>query len=399
MGYLHPLARFILWQAMAAEQEGDKAQATRLCRNAISRMTRLGKPPSGDYFEALAGFHEKRGEMTDALQVRELELKTIRDRGRLAYECDVLIKLCRLRSRMGLLQPADVEAARQAAAKLRKPRGIWRSCRRLWAANRRCKPPGDIAGDWGHRSTRGGRPYSARFARPFLPTSQLPSPCCRDTIFLVLPNTCRKLPAVLPRGVRMFTLSGAKQRFCDRISRRDFLAAGALGGLSLANVLRLQAANGKAASSRGTVIMVCLAGGPRTLTCTTSSRTLRRRFAANSSRSGPTCPASTSASTCRCRRRIADKLALVRTRAVCRADAARAGRGLHRLPEVGGTAVVRLGHQPLPRRRTGAAVLCQPRIQRRHVELRKPAIRGGRPSAAAHRRHRGRSQPRPGPTA
>jgi hypothetical protein len=121
MGYLHPLARFILWQAMAAEQEGDAAQATRLCRNAISRMTRLGKPPSGDYFEALAGFHEKCGEMSEALQVREVELKTIRDRGRLAYECDVKIKLCRLRSRMGLLQPADVDAARQAAAKLRKP--------------------------------------------------------------------------------------------------------------------------------------------------------------------------------------------------------------------------------------------------------------------------------------
>ena len=61
----------------------------------------------------------------------------------------------------------------------------------------------------------------------------------------------------------MFTLSGVKQRFCDQISRRDFLCAGALGGLSLANVLRLQAASGKAASGRGkSVIFVCLAGGP-----------------------------------------------------------------------------------------------------------------------------------------
>ncbi len=61
----------------------------------------------------------------------------------------------------------------------------------------------------------------------------------------------------------MFTVYGARQRFCDRVSRRDFLRVGGLGlcGLGLADVLRLRAAAGTQ-RSRKAVILVCLPGGP-----------------------------------------------------------------------------------------------------------------------------------------
>jgi hypothetical protein len=61
----------------------------------------------------------------------------------------------------------------------------------------------------------------------------------------------------------MLTIWGAKQRFCDTVNRRDFLRLGALGlgGLSLPNILRLQAQAGTGNSAKS-VIMVCLAGGP-----------------------------------------------------------------------------------------------------------------------------------------
>jgi hypothetical protein len=61
----------------------------------------------------------------------------------------------------------------------------------------------------------------------------------------------------------MLTVWGAKHRFCDGVSRRDFLRAGALGlgGLTLADVLRLRAETGSRSPARS-VIMVCLAGGP-----------------------------------------------------------------------------------------------------------------------------------------
>jgi hypothetical protein len=61
----------------------------------------------------------------------------------------------------------------------------------------------------------------------------------------------------------MLTLWGPRQRLCDGVTRRDFLRAGALGlgGLTLADLLRLRATAGSGRTPRA-VIMVCLAGGP-----------------------------------------------------------------------------------------------------------------------------------------
>lgn len=61
----------------------------------------------------------------------------------------------------------------------------------------------------------------------------------------------------------MLTIAGLESRFCDRISRRNCLRIGglALGGLTLPEILRAQAANGSRNSAKG-VIMVLLPGGP-----------------------------------------------------------------------------------------------------------------------------------------
>lgn len=61
----------------------------------------------------------------------------------------------------------------------------------------------------------------------------------------------------------MLTYWGDSHRFCDNVNRRDFLRAGALGlgGLTLADILRLRA-DGNSAKKPRSVIMVCLAGGP-----------------------------------------------------------------------------------------------------------------------------------------
>jgi Protein of unknown function (DUF1501) len=64
----------------------------------------------------------------------------------------------------------------------------------------------------------------------------------------------------------MFTLWGARQKFCDGLSRRNFLQIGAFGaGLTLADMLRLRAsANpaGPARTSNKSAIMIYLPGGP-----------------------------------------------------------------------------------------------------------------------------------------
>src|SRR3954468_6239203 len=70
----------------------------------------------------------------------------------------------------------------------------------------------------------------------------------------------------MAEGRTMLTFfNGGKGRYCDGLSRRGFLKAGALavGGLTLADLLRLKA---RAAPGSGTagkaVIMVYLNGGP-----------------------------------------------------------------------------------------------------------------------------------------
>ena len=61
----------------------------------------------------------------------------------------------------------------------------------------------------------------------------------------------------------MFTLFGKTHRHCDGIGRREFLTAGALavGGLTLADLLRLEAA-ADIKSSEKAVINIHLDGGP-----------------------------------------------------------------------------------------------------------------------------------------
>src|ERR1700730_5593889 len=64
----------------------------------------------------------------------------------------------------------------------------------------------------------------------------------------------------------MFNLLGSKQKFCDGLSRRNFLQIGAFGaGLTLADMLRAKAlANPSvpAASTTKSAIMIYLPGGP-----------------------------------------------------------------------------------------------------------------------------------------
>src|SRR6266581_2089831 len=59
----------------------------------------------------------------------------------------------------------------------------------------------------------------------------------------------------------MLTLVGDQHRLCDRIPRRAFLKIGALGGLTLADVLRLEAGQPAAQANRKSVILIFLEGG------------------------------------------------------------------------------------------------------------------------------------------
>src|SRR5688572_7870450 len=59
----------------------------------------------------------------------------------------------------------------------------------------------------------------------------------------------------------MLSILGKPYAHCDGLNRREFLAAGALGGLTLAGLLRAEAASGIRSSTKS-VINIHLDGGP-----------------------------------------------------------------------------------------------------------------------------------------
>ena len=62
----------------------------------------------------------------------------------------------------------------------------------------------------------------------------------------------------------MLTIFGDRQRFCDGVSRRNFLKIGglALGGLTLPDLLRASAQASIKSFDRKSIIMIYLPGGP-----------------------------------------------------------------------------------------------------------------------------------------
>src|SRR5438477_2170094 len=61
----------------------------------------------------------------------------------------------------------------------------------------------------------------------------------------------------------MLRFLGSSQRFCDGLSRRNFLQIGAFGaGLTLADMLRAKALGGSTVPSHKAAIMIYLPGGP-----------------------------------------------------------------------------------------------------------------------------------------
>ncbi len=112
----------------------------------------------------------------------------------------------------------------------------------------------------------------------------------------------------------MISFEGGKQRSCDSFSRRDFLRFSALGlgGLTLPDVLRLQAQAGTGKSPRA-VIMICLAGGPSHIDTYDLKPDAPVEFRGEFKPIGTNVPGFDICELMPLQARIADKLALVRS--------------------------------------------------------------------------------------
>lgn len=121
VGHQCELSEALAWQAVAAQQNGEGDKAGRALQNAQSHIARLKMPPKQGYYDAVALYHQHAGDLERALGVRDSELQTIADHGRLLYECRVRIKRLHLLAQLDRLQEKDLAAAREAARQLRCP--------------------------------------------------------------------------------------------------------------------------------------------------------------------------------------------------------------------------------------------------------------------------------------
>ena len=156
----------------------------------------------------------------------------------------------------------------------------------------------------------------------------------------------------------MLTFSGAKQRFCDGITRREFLTVGALGlgGLTLADLLRLRGAGAGRNSSKA-VIMVWLGGGPSQLDMYDLKPEAPAEFRGEFKPIRTNVPGFDLCEHLPLQAQIADRLAVVRSLSYPRSEQSRPQPEFQRLPRSPPAARLRLGRQPFSQAPRGIACL------------------------------------------
>lgn len=121
VGHKVELAEFLMWQGFLARKAGDEQQASRLQRQASQQLARVQMPPLASYFNALCAYHELAGQLDQAIQARQQELETLRDRGRHVREARCRLEICKLLAKQGTTLDGEEGAARTAFHQLRHP--------------------------------------------------------------------------------------------------------------------------------------------------------------------------------------------------------------------------------------------------------------------------------------
>jgi hypothetical protein len=121
VGHQVELSELIAWRAVVARKRGEEEKAMRLARSAASRQKAQRMPPGRGFYEALCLYHDLSGDLPSVLAVRDRELKDVSGWGRFLTEARCRVNRCKLLARMGQPLDAELEAAREAVAKLREP--------------------------------------------------------------------------------------------------------------------------------------------------------------------------------------------------------------------------------------------------------------------------------------
>jgi hypothetical protein len=109
-----------LWLAVTQRAKGDERASARSFHQGMRHLNGVNARDE-ICAEPVARYYELGTDWKAAVTVRDRELACIDDTGSLHRICRVQIERCRILAAAGSLTPADLDAARQAAAKMRFP--------------------------------------------------------------------------------------------------------------------------------------------------------------------------------------------------------------------------------------------------------------------------------------
>ena len=115
------LCELLMWRALSERHLKQESDATRHYRSALQIASSSGATPWPGYFDAACAFHEAKGDLELALQMRESQLESLQDKGQNALEARGHEHRCHLLGELGRLTSTDLETARTVAQRLIEP--------------------------------------------------------------------------------------------------------------------------------------------------------------------------------------------------------------------------------------------------------------------------------------
>jgi tetratricopeptide (TPR) repeat protein len=115
------VASALLWQAVSAIRLGQKERAALLHQSGKAHHERYQLKPLPGYYNSVCEYLELSGDTEQALNLRELEIKSISEVGSVDYTAEAHLQYARLLGRMGRDVKEALAQAYEAAAALQRP--------------------------------------------------------------------------------------------------------------------------------------------------------------------------------------------------------------------------------------------------------------------------------------
>ena len=118
---LNSAVNSILWEGVILHYQGEEAKASAMIQRGISEYEALNLSRKSDYYHILAEYHTATGDYTQAMNLRDKQLKLAKQSGSLTSEFYCHLDRCYLLNRTGQSIIAELTSAENTARRSKKP--------------------------------------------------------------------------------------------------------------------------------------------------------------------------------------------------------------------------------------------------------------------------------------